>query len=59
MTRVRFPSPAPLSVWSNEIKVENDFGILQKAEMRIKVRITAFSLLFLLGKSICFQQASQ
>jgi hypothetical protein len=41
--RVRFPSPAPLSIWSNGINVFSDFGILQKAKVRKKVRIAALS----------------
>jgi hypothetical protein len=51
-TRVRFPSPAPISLWSNEIKVRNDFGIFQKTEMRIKVRMTAFSYAVIVSESV-------
>jgi hypothetical protein len=57
LTRVRFPSPAPISLWSNGSNVFSDFGILLKAKVRIKVRMAAFPLLLLPGKSICFQEA--
>jgi hypothetical protein len=37
--RVRFPSPAPISNWRNEINVFCDSRIIQNAKVRIKVRI--------------------
>jgi hypothetical protein len=40
--RVRFPSPAPISNWSNEINAFCDLQVIQNAKVRIKVRIAAF-----------------
>jgi hypothetical protein len=57
--RVRFPSPAPISNWSNEINGIFDFSKMQNAKVRIKVRMRAFVFAVLSGKNACFQWVLQ
>jgi hypothetical protein len=52
--RVRFPSPAPILSWSNEINGFFDFSKIQNAKVRIKVRMMAFVFAVKSLKTACF-----